>query len=194
METFELDPDLFTKRGAGDDKLYVTFYPGITHDPAASAEAGRPIYHDATYIRIIVPGDKTNIIDRPIRPEDKLRFPKQWAAFNAGMEGEAQTSGTRLKEWSLMPRSMAEQLAALKLFTVEQLAACRDDIVSNVPGLQTYKANAAAWLDQAKTTAEASKLTAALEEKDNQIGALSEALKDLQAQVMELRKTRKSAA
>lgn len=194
MDSLEFDHALFQNKGAGDDKLYVQFYNGVTLDTAATIEAGRPIHRDEVYIKIIVPGDKTNIVERPVRDTDKARFPKHWAAFKQGAEGDAQTVGTRLKEWSLIPRSLAEDLGAVKIFTVEQLATVRDDVLSSMPGLRQFKDAAAAWLDQAKTTAEASKLAAAMEQKDAEIGALNEALRDLQAQVTEMRKTRGKAA
>jgi hypothetical protein len=47
-----------------DSKLYVEFY---THE--RKPHVGQP------FVRIMVPGDKTNILDQPVREDHKQRFP-----------------------------------------------------------------------------------------------------------------------
>lgn len=66
-----LDSDV----NAADQALHVEIYDGTVLQPFLSEHSGRPIYHDAVFIRIQAAGDKLNIIDRPIEENDKRRFP-----------------------------------------------------------------------------------------------------------------------
>src|SRR6266481_6333615 len=59
--------------------------------------AGRPIFDEVEHIRIIAPGGKDNINDRPVTLADKRRFPRQYAAFKAG-QSQIAASGTPLTE------------------------------------------------------------------------------------------------
>lgn len=170
METLDFDHTLFTRQDAGDDSLFVVFYMGVIHDQAASDEQGRKICRDAECVRIMIPGDKNNIIDRPATDQDKRRFAKQYAAFKQTGKEDDQIIGTRLKDWPFLSRAQCEEFSYLGIKTVEQLAEVRDDIVSKVPGLQTIKRNAGIWLSKAKSTAESSKISARLDalEAENQ--------------------------
>ncbi len=53
-----------------DSQLYVEFY-NYEKDP----------YKGKPFVRIIVPGDKTTVIDQPVRDDHKERFPRQWLHF-----------------------------------------------------------------------------------------------------------------
>src|SRR6185295_8097500 len=115
------NPDDF-KTGAGDEKLLVIFHWDIVKDDMQSIEEGRPIYRDTEFVRIFVPGDKNNVIDRPVRPGDKTRFPKQYDAFKAGAGEEGQLDGTPLKDWPMVGRAQCAELHYFGIRTVEQLA------------------------------------------------------------------------
>src|SRR5215471_10261548 len=154
---------------AGDDRLFVIFYMGILRDEQRSVEEGRPIFNDVEHVRIMIPGDKLNIIDRPARDSDRTRFAKQYMAFRQGHAEEEQISGTRLTEWPLLSRGQCEELRYLNVRTVEQLATLRDDLLAKVPGLTSLKHHAQAWLDKAKDAAATAKMAQALEERDNRI-------------------------
>lgn len=157
------NPDDF-KNGAGDEKLFVVFHMDIVKDENRSIEEGRPIYSDLEFVRMFVPGDKSNIIDRPVRPGDKTRFPKQYAAFKAGGDEDAQLVGTPLKDWPMTGRAQCAELHYFGIRTVEQLAEVRDDVCLRIPGLTTLKQTAGVWLQKAKSTAEAAKIAKQLED------------------------------
>lgn len=84
------------------------------------------------YVRIMAPGDKTNIIDQPSRDDHKERFPRQWLHFQMQQnEGAASQIGTPLSEWHKahpeeINRDQIAELAILKFITVEQLALASD--------------------------------------------------------------------
>jgi hypothetical protein len=183
METFDHDPNLFTRPHAGDDSLFVVFYMGVLKNEAKSIEAGRPIFDDVECLRIIVPGDRNNIVDRPATMQDKQRFAKQYAMFKEGHKEEDQITGTRLTEWPFLTRGQCEEFRYLGLRTVEQLAEVRDDICSKVPGLTVLKRNAAMWLDKSKGAAESAKVAKQLDEQTKRIQHLEDVIRDQAARL-----------
>lgn len=67
--------------GKGDESQVVNFYWRSVHHPAASLEQGRPVYRKEAFVEIAPPGERLNIIDRPVMESDKHRWPRQWHAF-----------------------------------------------------------------------------------------------------------------
>lgn len=189
METFDGDPNLFTRPHAGDESLFVVFYMGTMQNDAKTIEAGRPIIDDIECVRIIVPGDRNSIVDRPADKADKMRFAKQYAMFKEGRKEDDQISGTRLTEWPFLTRGQCEEFRYLGIVTVEQLAECRDDVVARVPGLAQLKRNAALWLDKAKGAADAAKTAKVLDEQASKINELAKVIEDQAAQLAALRKS-----
>lgn len=181
----EFDADVldFARPGAGDDKLFVVFYKGVLKEEDASVQAGRPIYKDYDMVRIYTPGDRNNVIDRPMCESDMVRWPKQYAAFKAGASEEAQLVGTLLTDWPGVGRAMCEELRYFGIRTVEQLADANDAACIRVPGLFQLKKAAAIWLDKAKATAEATKAAKELEEAQAQRAADQRTIADLAAKV-----------
>src|SRR6478752_3026619 len=107
------DPMDFSRPHAGDERLFVIFYMGILKNETRSIDEARPIFDDVEHVRIIIPGDKQNIVDRPARDTDRQRFAKQYAAFKQGKSEEDQVSGTRLTEWPFLTRGQCEELRYL---------------------------------------------------------------------------------
>jgi hypothetical protein len=172
------DPGMFTRRHAGDDSLFVVFYMGVMHNECKSVQQGRPIYDDTEFCRIIIPGDKNNVIDRPATTDDRARFAKQYALFREGKKEDEQISGTRLTEWPFLTRGQCEEFKHLGIRTVEQLADVRDDIVSRVPGLTTLKQNAKVWLGKTKTSAEAAIQAKELADAKSRIETLEKVVRE----------------
>lgn len=179
MDTFDGDPNLFSRANAGDDSLFVVFYMGVLKNEPKSIEAGRPIFDDVECIRIIVPGDKNNIIDRPARADDKRRFGKQYQLFKDGRKEDEQISGTRLTEWPFLTRAQCEEFRYLGIHTVEQLAEVRDDITSRVPGMVQLKEHAKVWLGKTKSAAEAARTANEMAELRSKNETLERAVREL---------------
>lgn len=84
------------------------------------------------YVRIQAPGDKTNVIDQPLRDDHKQRFPRQYLYFQMQQnESAASQMGTPLTEWHRdapeeLNRDQIAELNILKFVTVEQLALASD--------------------------------------------------------------------
>lgn len=102
-----------------DSQLHVEFY---MHD--------RDPYKDTPFVRIMVPGDKTNIVEQPVREHHKKRFIRQWLHFQS-QNNDGLVIGTKLEQWNkerpdeFNDNQMAE-LQILKFQTVEQVATATD--------------------------------------------------------------------
>ncbi len=182
------NPDTGFGAQGDDSKVLAEFRMHPVIDAVASKEAGRPIKRDVPHVKIIQPGEsRLSVYDQPATNDDVARFPRQWAAFQAGQKQEI--TGTRLD--MLFPESPAivENLKAVGIFTVEQLATLPDT------GLQNVGMGARQWQDKAKAYLESAdkgkdfhglsdkvdKLALQAKEKDDRIAALEAALSEATA-------------
>tara|TARA_R110000868_G_scaffold92457_2_gene256601 strand:- start:10412 stop:11020 length:609 start_codon:yes stop_codon:yes gene_type:complete len=117
-----------------DDFLSVTFYE-CTNDP----------YKGVPFIRIMSPGDQTNIRVTPVTEEHKRRFAKRWLAYQMETSGEQTVPGIRLETWHKeRPEEFSEgqlyEMSILKFQTVEQIAGANDAQIQRIglggPGLR----------------------------------------------------------
>ncbi|GAB3773758.1 hypothetical protein GCM10028796_46760 [Ramlibacter monticola] len=189
-----IDPRLFQKPDAGDESLFVVFYMGVVVDQQASTSAGRLIARDEEFVRIMTPGDRNNIIDRPASDQDKRRFPKQYEQFKAGAKEEEQLVGTRLRDWPAASRGQVLEYEYLGIKTVEQLADLRDDVCSRMPGSRDFKEIAKAWLGRAKTTAEAAQQVAKDKAMQSRISELEGAIREQAKLIEKLRNAEQAKA
>lgn len=169
--TFEYDVAQFeqSREYEGDSKLFVVFYRGAVVDEAASTEAGRPVHRDVDFIKIVVPGQRDNVIAEA-SPQYKARFPKQWAQYQANAEQLG--SGTPLSEVTWLTPAQIADLKAMNVRTVEQLSAIPDSQAHSFMGFYSLKQRAAAYLEAAAGNAPLIKMQAELEQRDSQIAAL----------------------
>jgi len=149
-QTAEFDPKDF-ENVAASNGVYAKFYMRAIPDEAASAEAGSPKFADVEFIEIIAAGNGANVVRRPVRAQDKMRFRDAYRAFREGdME---QIIGTPLTEVTWISASMREELSYVKVRTLEQLAELNDQACGRTPGLYELKRKAAAWMASAKEAA-----------------------------------------
>lgn len=170
---------------AGDKTLVVRFAKKEHEDDAASREAGRPIFVMADYITIFVPGDKANSIDRPVRAEDKLRFPEQWMRFLAS---EEQVTGTPLSSWNQLTPAMCSELKYFNVLTIEQLASISDERAQKFLGINELRTKAQKYLKLMAEEAPLLKLQAELQSRDEQIATQAKQISDLQEAFEELKR------
>jgi hypothetical protein len=150
-------------------------------DEGKSQKEGRPIFEDKEFIEINAPGDKTSQIFRIATEADKRRFPRHYEAFKShGNEG---VIGTPLREWQLITRSQAEELACSKIGTVEQLAGINDANMQQVGPYLALRQLARDWLAKAKADAPAVEMRAQLEKRDNEIETLKGIMKQMGDQI-----------
>ena len=170
-----LDPQENEQMYAMDHKLYVVFYNKPVQLGFKSQEAGRPIFEDRAHIRIHVPGDKTTVIDDEVNDLHKRRFPKQWEKFQQAQSQSPE--GTPVEQWPQLTGSQAQELKAVNVFTVEQLADMSDGQVMKFMGGMTLRDKAKAFLLVAKDTAAAQKFATENTELRAQVAALIETTK-----------------
>ena len=88
------------------------------------------------FVRIMVPGDKTNIIETIAREHHKRRFPRQWLHYQMQNDGSAMI-GTPLQDWAnACPEDINDyqlaELGILKFQTVEQIGTMSDSQAQKV--------------------------------------------------------------
>jgi hypothetical protein len=108
-----------------DAQLHVTFY-----------EADFEPYKGVPFIRIMVPGDKTNIIEQPVKDHHKRRFAQKWLAYQMA-NGSENVVGVPLKQWNeekpdQLTRGQLDELFALGFRTVEQVASANDRQIQRI--------------------------------------------------------------
>jgi len=139
--------------------------------------AGKPVHDNVDYVNITIPGDRENIVDRPVMCCDKkllepgakltpmlaCRARKGFDErpmyeecdvhrfideFSAFRAGqEEQTVGTDLKLWPGIDRASVADLAFHHVYTVEQLAELNDS--NTGPRFLALKTRAKEYLDRA---------------------------------------------
>lgn len=167
-------PGLDESRFAGDERLFVQFYRKPVLHPGLSREAGRAIYKETDYIKIMVPGDKLSVIDRPIDEIDRRRFAAKYEKWLAGAGNVVE--GTPLSSLPKMTPSKVEEYKFFNVHTVEQLAEAPDNVGQKFFGFQEDKRAAKAFLEIAKGNAPIEKMNEELKSRDAKI-------EELQAQI-----------
>ena len=192
-----------------DSRLAVQFYKRSVKQDMASDEAGRPIFKEFDFVRIMIPGDNLTEIDTYAQESHKQRFPRQWAHYQNQVAGHEDIIGTPLDQWPQVTRSQAEELRGLKFYTVEAIADCSDQQLQRigmVAGMSphNFRLKAKAFLNLANDSAEVAHREEELQalrqendkikaETDAKLAAMQEQMSALLAAVAEKTpKTRKT--
>jgi hypothetical protein len=192
-----------------DSRLAVQFYKKSVKQDIASAEAGRPIFKEFDFVRIMIPGDNLTEIDTYAQESHKARFPRQWMHYQNQVANHEDIIGTPLDQWPQVTRSQADELRGLKFHTVESIADCSDQQLQRigmVAGMSphNFRLKAKAFLNLANDSAEVAQREAELQalrqendkikaETDAKLSKMQEQMEALLAAVAEKTpKTRKS--
>jgi hypothetical protein len=168
-----------------DSRLQVRFYKKPVHQEQESIDAGRPIYKEFDFVHICVAGDTLTEIDTYALQNHKQRFPIQWANYmNRVGANDQEVIGTPVAEWPLVSKSQAEELRAMKFFTVESIASASDQQLQRMgmaAGMSPYS-----FRDKAKTFLNLATTSAETDKREHEINALKEELakKDLETAKM----------
>ncbi len=164
-----------------DSKLFVSFYMRPHPDKAASAREGRPIFTPREYVTIMVPGDKTNVVNRPVQDLDRRRFSIKYAAFKSGTK-DVET-GTPLESVAWLTREQVEELKFFNVRTLEHLAELADVHAQKFMGINQLRQRARDAIALAKEQAPALRLTAELRERDDRLAILEKRLAEMASKV-----------
>lgn len=154
-------------RFANDKGVRAHFYTHPMVMEVESAEAGRRVCKDVVMVEIMTAGNTNSSVVRKATEEDKGRFRRQYEAFMAGNSDEM--FGTPLSDITWLTKSQVEELAYIKVRSLEELANVSDHACAGMAGLYDLKRKAQAFLEKA--------------EKSGPITALAEENKILQGQV-----------
>lgn len=161
-----LDSDVMN----ADSHLMVEFYENTTD----------PDYKNVVFIRIMSPGDKTNIIEQPVQEHHKRRFPRQWLHYQM-QNNDASVIGTPLEKWhSDRPEEFnymqLAEMQILKFQTVEQIATASDSQMQRVGmGAVGMRERARAYLsvkNQSESSSELARTRNELDELKAQMAML----------------------
>lgn len=163
----------------------VQFYTDAVQNNFKSAQEGRPIFEDHVFVTIQTPGDTRSTIVRKATDQDKARFPKSWAAFEAG--NAEVTEGTPLAQWPAVSASQVKELQHVHVRTVDQLAALSDASIQKMgPGYQQLRQSARHWLEHAKGDADQTRLQHENDGLRDEVAMLKEQLAAANAQIESL--------
>lgn len=146
------------------------FYTKPMKNEPASAECGYPVYVEQERIRIMIAGDKENIIDRKANDEDRNRFADAYARFKR--KAERSHDGTPLEEWPQLATTQVAMLKEFNIFTVQMLANVPDTSLGKMgPGARDLKSKAQNFLNNDAPRAAQSEKIAALQADNDTLRA-----------------------
>jgi hypothetical protein len=174
-------------RFAADETLYVEFFREPVLHPGRSRDAGRAVYEERDFVRIVVRGDKTTVVVQPMNEMNKIRFGSRYEKWKTG-QSDAVT-GTPLNALPSMTPAKVEEYKFFKIFTVEHLADANDQLGQKFMSFHSDKTAAKRFIEATKGNAPIEAMNAELQKRDAEIENLKMMVEALQAQS----KTRKVA-
>lgn len=185
LETLDYDHNVFNSAAREADKsLAVRLFRAPVRNEEKSVQEGRPIFDYTVMIEIRVRGDRNNVVQRPLRPEDKVRFREAVRAFEQG--DQAGNSGTPLSQWPLMTAAQVEELKYLGFHTVENIAEAHEGVLGKFPGLRSMQEKAKLFLEHAKGGAPMERLLKENTELKSQVEVQQRTIQDLSSKMEEL--------
>ena len=130
-QALDYDGAIRSARGQENDSAIPVFFHEAVLDAARTEEAGRQVYQQVEFIKIIIPGDKDEFISR-VKDSHRERFPDQYRNFKE--RGAEMPEGTPLAFWPMMSVAMVAELNAMHVFTIEQLSELTDGVIEKMGG------------------------------------------------------------
>jgi hypothetical protein len=188
---FQMDYDEvpLTQRRVG---VRAVFYERAKRNAEQSEKTGLPVWEQKEYIKIQQPGDKTSIIDRPIRPSDKVEFRAQYEAYKANKNQDT-AGGHPIDQWPALPPDMVEALKESKVFTIEQLAAISDSNAQQMGAIRKWRDMAKDYVSAAAGGAPLVAMRAELEAKNNELETLKQQMAALMADMKSLKEPKQKS-
>jgi hypothetical protein len=168
-----------------DSRLAVKFYKRAVKLEHESNEAGRPIFKDFDFVRIMVAGDNLTEIDTYAQESHKQRFPRQWLQYQASQDSSSEIHGTPVEQWPLITQSQAQELRAIKFLTVESIANASDlqlQRIGMIAGMSPH-----AFRDKAKTFLNLATESAEANKRAEEINQLKQELAQKEAETAKIK-------
>ena len=168
------------QQAEADKRLLVHFYKEAIQNNFKTKEAGRPIFDEFDFVKVMAPGSRDTVVTRVADGSDYARrFPTQWAQYKARQEQSL--TGTPLSQVPWLTVGQIAEFNAVNCRTVEQLVGMPDNLSQKFMGHFQIKQRAQVYLDAAKSAAPALKLQAELEKRDMEIAELRGMIEAMQA-------------
>jgi hypothetical protein len=159
-------------------KMAVFFHAVQVRNNFKSDAEKRPIFEERIFIKKLVPGDSTLIVDRPMREQDMEDFPIEWARFE--QKKEQKVSGTPIDAWSAVSETQKAEFKALNIFTIDQFANLPDVAGDKIMGFNDLRSKARTFIMAAQDSQMMDKIRA---EMDKKLEAQEAELAELRAMI-----------
>ena len=144
-------------------KMAVFFHTVQVQNNFKTMTEKRPIFEEKVFLKKLVPGDSTLVVDRPMREQDIDDFPIEWARFE--QKKEQKVSGTPIEVWSAISETQKAEFKALHIFTIDQFAQLADSVGNKIMGFNDLRDKAKAFIAAAKDSAVFDKIRAETDAK-----------------------------
>jgi len=144
-------------------KMAVFFHAVQVQNNFKTMTEKRPIFEEKVFLKKLVPGDSTLVVDRPMREQDVEEYPIEWARFE--QKKEQRVSGTPIDVWSVLSETQKAELKALHIFTIDQFAQLADSVGNKIMGFNDLRDKARAFIAAAKDSAVFDKIRAETDAK-----------------------------
>jgi hypothetical protein len=154
-------------------------YKSVEYHPVTGREmqvrvpgAGRPVYKETVFVELGISGSTSELRCRPVRDSDKLRFAREWEAFERNET--APRLGTPLSEIPFLTEVQRMEFGHSGCKTAEQLAAMSDSNGQAFMGFQQLRRRVQDYLQAASDAAPMLQMRSELEQRDAVIADLKQ--------------------
>ena len=174
-------------------KNAVFFHPVQVLNDFKTAESGRPIFQEQIFIKKLIPGDNTLVIDRKMRLTDEDEYPQEWALFKNKRQNTV--PGTPIDVWQILSDTQKAEFKALNIFTIDQFAQLPDIAGLKIMGFNELRTKAQSFISASKDSEVFATLkkdmTAEIQKQANQIEELQSMVKSFYEQPKKLGRPKK---
>jgi len=162
-------------------KMAVFFHTVQRQNNFKTIAEKRPIFEEKIFLKKLVPGDSTLVVDRPMRETDIDEYPVEWARFQ--QKKEQRVAGTPIDAWAILSDTQKAEFKALHIYTIDQFAQLADSAGNKIMGFNDLRNKAKAFIAAAQDSQMFDKIRA---ETDAKLAQQEEEMAQLRALVNEL--------
>jgi hypothetical protein len=144
-------------------KMAVFFHAVQVRNNIKSDAEKRPIFEERIFIKKLVPGDSTLVVDRPMREQDMEDHPIEWARYE--QKKEQKVAGTPIDAWMAISETQKAEFKALNIFTIDQFANLPDVAGDKIMGFNDLRSKARAFIMVAQDSQMMDKIRAEMDKK-----------------------------
>ena len=144
-------------------KMAVFFHAVQVRNNFKSDAEKRPIFEERIFIKKLVPGDSTLVVDRPMREQDMEDHPIEWARYE--QKKEQKVAGTPIDAWMAVSETQKAEFKSLNIFTIDQFANLPDVAGDKIMGFNDLRSKARAFIMVAQDSQMMDKIRAEMDKK-----------------------------